>query len=596
MRVLPLLAMLAYLAPISAFATPQYAIAMHGDPALPADFSSLPYADPDAPNGGTISFGILGTFDTFNAYTVRGIAAQGFAPPLALVQQSLMMRSLDEPFTLYGALAQTIDVSEDRSFVTFHIDPNARFSDNRPVTAEDISFSWALLKDKGKPAQRAYYGKVKSVTVPDDLTIVFDCSGTNDRELPLILGLMPVFAKHATNTDTFDQTSLAPPLGSGPYLVSDIKPGESVTYQRNPNFWGKNKPIFRGLYHPDRFRYEYFRDANTLFEAFKGGLYDVRIEDDPTRWATGYDFPRMSEGKAFKDPVPIKTPKGMTGLIFNTRKKLFADPRVREALTFMFDFEWMNRSLFSDVYHRTSSYFEGSELSSIGLPASAGEKRLLAPFPNEVRSDILQGQWHPPVSDGSGRDRKNARIALDLLNASGYETRGGVLTNHQGEPFEFEILVVTRVQERLALNFANALAKLGIKVTVRLVDDVQYWRRVTVFDYDMIQFTWGASPSPGNEQVNRWGSRSRDREGSLNYAGASSPAIDASLDAMLSAQSRDDWRDAIHALDRTLISGFYVVPLFHAPDQWIVHDAAVKRPQRTPLFGFAPEALWREAQ
>jgi peptide/nickel transport system substrate-binding protein len=594
MRVRPWLAILALLLPISAFAAPQHAISMYGDPALPADFASLPYTNPDAPNGGTISFGILGTFDTFNAYTVRGIAAQGFGPPVGLVQQSLMMRSSDEPLTLYGALAQTIDVSDDRSLVTFHIDPDARFSDNQPVTAEDVSFSWALLKDKGKPAQRAYYSKVKGVTITDPLTITFDCSGAKERELPLILGLMPVFAMHATNAETFEQTSLTPPLGSGPYVVSDIKPGESVTYKRNPNFWGKSKSIFRGLYHPDIYRYEYYRDANTLFEAFKAGLYDVRIEDDPTRWATGYDFPRMTDGGAVKDAIPVRTPKGMTGLVFNTRKNIFVDARIREALTYMFDFEWTNKSLFSEIYRRTGSYFEGSELSSIGLPASPGERRLLAPFSDEVRSDVLQGQWRPPVSDGTGRDRKNARIALDLLRSAGLAIHNGVLTNLQGEPFKFEILVVTRVQERLALNFADSLAKLGIKVAVRLVDDVQYWHRVAGFDYDMIQFTWGASPSPGNEQVNRWGSKARDREGSLNYAGASSPAIDAALAAMLSAQSRDDWLDAIHALDRVLISGFYVVPLFNAPDQWIIRDAKVKRPQRAPLSGFAPETLWRE--
>ena len=574
-------------------AQPQHGIAMHGQPDLPASFAHLPYANPDAPKGGRIIYGVLGTFDTLNPYAVRGVAAQGLTPPLGLVVQSLMMRSADEPFTLYGSIAESIDVPDDRSSVTFHINPKAKFSDGHPITSEDIAFTWNLLKEKGKPNMRSSYGKVQKIDTPDALTIRFDLAGIGDRELPLILGLMPVLAKHATDVDKFEETSLTPLLGSGPYLVTEIKPGESITYKRNPDFWGKDLPINRGLYNVDEYKFDYYRDANTLFEAFKGGLYDIRSEDNPTRWVTGYDFPRMTEQKAIKDAIPVRTPKGMTALAMNTRRSVFADIRTREALSYLFDFEWVNKSLFEGVYKRTTSFFEGSDLASTGLPASEKEKAMLAPFPDAVRADILSGVWRPPLSDGSGRDRNNAKRAFELLKAAGWSLDKGVLKNQNGEVFAFEALVVTRVQERLALNFSDSLQKLGIQMNVRYVDDVQYWRRVATFDFDMIQFTWGSSPSPGNEQVNRWGSKSKTREGSLNYPGVDSPAVDATIEALLAARERSDFIDAVHALDRILLSGFYVVPLFNAPDQWIVRSSDVKRPVTTPLFGFAPETLWR---
>ena len=577
----------------AASGTGLHGLAMHGGAALPADFDHLPYANPAAPQGGRVIYGVLGTFDTLNPYSVRGVAAQGLTPPLGLVVQSLMMRSADEPFSLYGSIAETVDVPDDRSSITFHLNAKARFSDGHPVRAEDVLFSWGLLKEKGKPNIRSYYSKVVKAEVLDPLTIRFDLTGSNDRELPLILGLMPVLAQHATDAQRFEETSLAPLLGSGPYLVNEVKPGEMISYRRNPDFWGKDLPINRGLYNVDEYRFDYYRDANTLFEAFKGGLYDIRSEDNPTRWVTGYDFPRMTEAKALKDPIPVRTPKGMTGLVMNTRKAQFADIRTREALSYLFDFEWVNASLFEGVYKRTTSYFEGSDLASTGTMASAREKALFAKYPDAVRQDIENGTWRPPVSDGTGRDRIQAKKAFELLKAAGWSLDKGVMKNAAGEAFAFEALVVTRVQERLALNFADSLQKLGIQMSVRFVDDVQYWRRVASFDFDMIQFTWGASPSPGNEQSNRWGSKSKDREGSLNYAGAASPAIDAAIEAMLSARERGEFVDAVHALDRILLSGFYVIPLFHLPDQWIVRSSSVKRPDQTPLFGFAPETLWR---
>ena len=576
-----------------AAAQPRHGIAMHGEPALPAGFDHLPYADPAARKGGRLVFGVQGTFDTLNTFSVRGIAASGIVPPLGLVTQALMARSYDEPFSLYGLLAESIETPDDRSWVVFRLNPKARFSDGKPVTSADVLFTWDLLKTKGKPTFRSWYSKVAKAEAPDERTVRFDLTGANDRELPLILALMPILAKHTTDAARFEETNLTPPVGSGPYVVAEVKPGESITFRRNPDYWGRDLAISRGLYNPDEIRFDYYRDGNTLFEAFRGGLYDVRTEDSPTRWTGQYDFPLVQQGKVVRDPIPIRTPKGMNAFVFNTRKPLFADVRVREAIAGLFDFDWVNRNLFQGLYARTSSFFEGSELASTGVPASAHERELLAPFPCVVRPAILDGTWRPAASDGSGRDREQARHALDLLAQAGWQLVDGELRDRQGRPFAFEFLAASRVQERLALNFSQALSRIGIRLKVRLVDDVQYWRRLQAFDFDMIQFAWGASPSPGNEQYGRWTAKAADRQGSLNYAGVREPAGEAAIDAMLAARSRQDFVDAVRTLDRILLSGFYVVPLFNQPAQWIARKTSVQRPERTALFGFQPEVLWR---
>lgn len=574
-----------------ALAAPKHGIAMHGDAALPPN-APLPYAQPDAAKGGRIVFGALGTFDTLNPYVVRGIAAHGIAAPMQLVYQTLMMRSADEPFTLYGLLAETIDVPDDRSSVTFRLNPKARFSDGTKVTADDVLFSWRMLKEKGKPNFRFYYAKAIKAEALDPETVRFTFADSSDRELPLILGLMPILSEKHTDILKFGETDFTIPVGSGPYVIAQIKPGDSILFKRNQDFWAKDLPILQGLYNPDEIRFDYFRDANALFEAFKGGHYDIRLEDSPTRWISNYDFPAVLDGRVVKDPLPLGTPKGMTGFVFNTRKPIFADIRVREALGLMFDFNWVNSHLFNGLYKRTDSYFAGSALSSAGRAANDRERELLAPFSKDVRADIMAGQWKPFDADGSGRDRLAAREALALLQKAGWALKDGVLQNARGEPFSFEMLVISRVQERLAVNYAEMLKRIGVTMKVRLVDDVQYWRRVSGFDFDMIQFTWGASPSPGNEQFNRWGVKSAEREGSLNYAGAKNPAIDAMIDAMLQAKTREDFTSAVRALDRVLLSQFYVVPLFHAPEQWLARTSRVKRPEKVPLFGFAPETIW----
>jgi peptide/nickel transport system substrate-binding protein len=581
--------------PVPAADAPRHGLAMHGAPALPSGFESFPYVNPQAPKGGRLVLGVQGTFDSLNPFPVKGLtAAHGVA---GFVIEPLMRRSLDEPFTLYPLIARAVEMPEDRSAITFLIDERAAFSDGHPVTSEDVRFSFDLLRTKGRPNYRNSYDKVSGVETPDPRTIRFALSDAEDRELPLILGLMPVLPKHAVDPDAFEASTFQPLLGSGPYLTQTIRPGESVTYRRNPAYWGAGHPANRGAYNFDEIRYDYYRDANALFEAFKAGLYDVRIETDPTRWLTGYDIPAVREGRIVREEVPNRLPKGMAGFVFNTRRPVFEDVRVREALGLLFDFAWVNKNLFGGVYRRTASYFDESDLSAHGRPADNKERALLAPYPEAVRPDILEGRWEPPASDGSGRDRDPARRALALLAEAGFERVGdGLRSRTTGEPLGFEILVVSRDQERIALNYAGSLARIGVAARVRLVDIVQYERRRQRFDFDMMIASWPVSPSPGNEQFFRWGSASADREGSFNFAGVKAPAVDAMIQALLTAERRDDFAAAVRALDRVLLSGFYVVPLYHLPNQWIAHDAGVRRPAETPLLGPLIEIWWREGR
>ncbi len=571
---------------------PRHGIAMHGEPALPDGFAHFPYVNPEAPRGGRLTVALHGTFDSLNPFIIRGVAPDA-APKYVL--ESLMARSLDEPFSLYPLLAQSVEMPQDRSAITFNLDPRARFSDGEPLTADDVLFSFEALRDSGKPFHRSNFSLVKA-TIEDPHRIRFDLNRVKDRELPLLIAMMPVFASHVVERERFDETTLTAPVGSGPYEITEVRAGERLTLRRRDDYWGEDLPTRRGLFNFSEIRYEFFRDANTMFEAFKAGYYDLRIEGDATRWATGYDFPALQEGRIVKEEIPIETPRGMNGFVFNTRRAVFADPRVREALGMLFDFEWVNRNLSFGLLARTTSYFDGSDLASTGRAASPAELELLAPYPDAVRPDIMAGTWRPPSTDGSGRDRALARDAVSLLREAGWDLQGGALRNREtGEAMSFEMLVVSRQQERLALNFAQGLRRIGVDARVRLVDDVQFWRRLGSFDFDMIQWFWPVSASPGNEQRNRWSSLAAEREGSLNYSGASEAAIDAMIDAMLAAHEREEFVAAVRALDRTLLSGFYVIPLFHQPSLWIAYDSGLKRPDRVPMMGLPPELWWRES-
>ncbi|GGE45844.1 ABC transporter substrate-binding protein [Agaricicola taiwanensis] len=569
---------------------PSHAIAMHGEPALPPIFQHFPYADPRAPKGGQIVYGVQGTFDSLNPFVIQGLPALGVS---GNVVESLMARSYDEPFTLYGLIAESIRVPKDRSWVEFRIDDRAQFSDGRSITAEDVVFSWQLLKNKGRPNHRLYYSKVAKAEALDQKTVRFDLAGAEDRELPLILGMMPILAKHVTDPETFEAGGWEPLLGSGPYVIDEVRRGESLTLTRNPRYWAADHAATRGHNNFDKIRYDYYRDANTLFEAFKRGLVDLRIETEPGRWMSGYDFPGVRDGKVVMEELETGTPKGMNGFVFNTRRPLFSDVRVREALGLLFDFEWMNANLFGGAYSRTSSYFEGSELTASGRPASPAENALLTPFEGVVRDDILAGTWRPSVSDGSGRDRRALARALNLFAEAGWAPSNGAL-RRDGKRFAFEIMVRTKDQERVALAYAKSLERAGIMASVRLIDALQFERRLAEREFDMTVYFWLSSLSPGNEQSLYWSSAAADQPGSRNYAGVDEPAADAMIAAILGAETRENLVTATRALDRVLLSGFYTVPLYHAPKQWLARWSRIDHPIRNSLFGPIFETWWHK--
>jgi len=563
---------------------------MHGEPLEAADFSHFPYVNPDAPKGGRAIFSVQGTFDSLNPFIVKGVSADGLRD---YVYESLLARAYDEPFTLYGLIAQSVETPPDRSWVEFTLNPNAKFSDGTPITVDDVIFSERVLRDHGRPNHRSYYKKVTKVEKTGERKVRFTFDGSGDREMPLIMGLMPVLPHHLLTADTFEKTTLKPPIGSGPYVIDKVDPGKSITYRRDPNYWGRDLPVNRGRYNFDEIRFDYYRDAGAMFEAFKSGLITFRDETDPTRWTEGYDFPALRAGRVVKEALPVETPAGMAALVFNMRRPIFADPRVRQALIKLFDFEWVNRTLYHGQYARTESYFARSELSSHGRPADATERKLLAPYPDAVQPAIMDGNFSFPVSDGAGENREGRIEALKLLEDAGYTLRDGVLVNAAtGAPFTFEILAATRAQERLLLTYARALKQVGIDARIRQVDSAQYQQRLQTYDFDMIQYYWPVSLSPGNEQSFRWGSNAATTEGSFNYPGVESKAVDAMIAALLKAKDREDFVSAVRALDRVLLSGDYVVPLFHLPRQWVAYWRNLKRPEKTPLYGYQIDTWW----
>ncbi|MEI8144433.1 MAG: extracellular solute-binding protein [Alphaproteobacteria bacterium] len=548
------------------------------------------YVNPNAPKGGRIVIGVLGTFDTLNPFVVRGLSVPGARTYL---QETLMARSMDEAFTLYPQLARAVEVPDDRSSITFHLDERARFSDGQPVTSDDVIFSWSLLRDRGRPNHRSYYRKVASVERLSDRAVRFDLTGANDREMPLILGLMPILAKHAVDPQTFEETTLKPLLGSGPYRVKTVRPGESLSLERDPTWWGADLPVNRGFFNFDEVRFDFYRDSNTLFEAFRKGLVDVRVETDPGQWITGYDFPAVRDGRIIRDTIKPTTPKGIRAYAMNIRRPAFTDIRVREALGLLFDFEFVDKNLFSDGFVRTLSIFEDSELSARGRPADDAERRLISDVGATVRADLAAGRYEPPVSDGTGTDRNRLREALRLFREAGYELKDGTLRTPAGQPFGFEILVASREQERLALAYQRFLRRAGIAAQVRTVDAVQYDRRLREYDFDMIEYRWwNVSLSPGNEQAFYWGSDAGRAPGSRNVAGIADPAVDRLIERIVEARDRPDLVTASRALDRTLLSGFYWVPLFHQPAQWIARWSHIQTPRESSQFGYLMETWW----
>jgi peptide/nickel transport system substrate-binding protein len=578
----------------SAEAEPTHAIAMHGMPKHAATMTSWPYADPDAPKGGRLRLGVVGSFDSLNVFSFKGEKAEGIR---GFVFESLLARSGDEPFSLYGLIAESIDMPDDRSSVTFKLRPIAQFSDGRPLTADDVIFSHALLRDRGTQNQRGFYAKVERTEKlgPHQVRFVFkpDAAGVYDRELPLIIGLMAILPKHKTDLVNFENTSLETPVGSGPYMVAKVDQGRSIVYRRNPAWWARDLSVGRGRFNFDEIHYEYFKDAASHFEAFKSGELDLMGDSDPVRWTTGYNFPALTEGRIVKREFESRLPAGMNALAFNTRRPVFSDPRIREALIYLFDFEWINQSLYGGAFKRTQGFFERSFLSSFGIPASEAELRLLEPFPGAVSKAVLDGSYRLPVGSGRGDDRANRKAALELLNASGFRLEGKRLVHAvTRKPLTFEILAQKRSEQRLLLTYLRSLESVGIEVSLRMVDSSQHSQRTKQGQFDMVWEFWPGTLSPGNEQVYRWGSRSADMPGTFNVVGVKSAAADAMIQALLSARAQEDLTAAARALDRILRSGHYVIPLFHLPKVWVAHAAHLRAPALTPNSGFDLDTWW----
>jgi microcin C transport system substrate-binding protein len=565
-----------------------HAIAMHGEPKYGAGFRHFDYVNPAAPTGGDLRLAAQGTYDSFNPFIPRGTAAAGSAMPF----ESLLTGSADEPFTEYGLLAESIEVPPDRSWAIFTLRPEARWHDGRPVSVEDVIFSLETLKKQGHPFYRFYYQGIARAEPAGERKVRFVFAAGDNRELPLIAGQLPILPKHYWDTRDFSRTTLEPPLGSGPYRVGEFETGRFVVLERVRDYWGRELPVRRGMHNFGRIRYDYFRDATVIREAVKAGSIDLHIENQAKAWALDYDTPAVRQGLLHKKAFDNDRPTGMQGFAMNTRRPLFRDPRVREALGLAFDFEWSNRNLFFGQYERTESYFSNSELAATGLPG-AEERKLLEPWRGRIPDKVFTEEYSPSWTDGSGWPRDNLRRAFALLAQAGWVVRDLRLVHAEtGQPFSFEFLLVSPAFERIVLPYVRNLRRLGIEARVRVVDSSQYVNRLRTFDFDMIVAVWGQSTSPGNEQRDFWGSAAAKTPGSRNYTGISSPAVDALIEKIISAPDRESLIERTQALDRVLLWNHLVVPNWHSPVDRIVFWDKFGYPEPPPMQGTSTDFWW----
>lgn len=569
---------------------PQQGIAMYGDPAYKPGFDHFDYVNPDAPKGGTLRLAVVANgFDTFNPFVIRGVAAAGVN---SYVYDTLLEASADEPFSAYGLIAESLEVPDDRSYVIFNLRPEARFQDGVPITAEDVAFTFKLLTTEGHPLYRNYYADVSKVTVINKHRIRFDFGETNNRELPLILGQLPVLPKHYWKNHDFQDSGLDRPVGSGPYKVGEFEAGRSVTYTRVKDYWAKDLPVRKGRYNFDHIRYDYYTDDTVALESFKAGNYDFRLESSAKNWATAYDGEQFHNGKATTEAVEHQRPVGMQGFIFNTRRPQFRDRLVRQAIGYAFDFEWANRNLFYNQYIRTDSYFENSELASSGLPTGE-ELKVLNRFRDQLPNAIFTEPYTVPTTAGDHSLRDNLRTAVGLLQKAGYGFKNGKMTNLKtGVPLSFEILLAQKSFERIVLPFKHNLERLGIDVSVRLVDTNQFIHRVRNFDFDMITEVIPQSDSPGNEQRGYWMSSNADVKGSRNYMGVRDPVVDQLVKLLIQSPDRDTLVARVRALDRVLLYGHYVVPQWYLNVDRIAYWNKLARPDEVPKNGVDLSNWW----
>ena len=567
---------------------PVHGLAMHGDLKYGPDFKHFDYVNPEAPKGGTVRLGATGTFDSFNPFIIKGTAAgaSGF------VYDTLMDDAADEPFSQYGRLAETVTMPDDRSWVEFTLRKEARWHDGMPVTVDDVIFSFNTLVKEGAPFYRFYYGNVAEVTQTGERSVKFTFKPGENRELPLIIGQLTVLPRHYWKDKEFNKTTLEPPLGSGPYKITEFEAGRFVKLTRVKDYWGKNIPVMTGHNNFDEIIFDYYRDSNVALEAFLAGRYDYKSENSSKAWATAYATPAVKKGVLVKEQIHHDRPAGMQGFAFNTRRDLFSDPQVRHALAYAFNFEWSNKALFYGQYERTRSYFQNSEMAATGLP-EPDEMKLLEPFRADLPPEVFTKEYSPPKGDEGGNIRGNLRTASKLLSDAGWVIKDGKRVNAKtGKPFAFEMLLVSPLFERIALPFAKNLEKLGISMAVRTIDTAQYRRRLDTFDFDMVVGGFGQSLSPGNEQREFWSTAAAGQEGSRNIIGIKSKAVDAIIEKLIAAPSRKDLVTACKALDRVLQWGHYMIPNWHAPYDRIAYWDKFARPKVTPTRGNQFFAWW----
>ncbi len=569
---------------------PVHALAMHGAPKYQPGFTHFDYVNPDAPKGGSLRLGAVGGFDSFNPYILRG------DPGPADSIESLLTPSADEPFTEYGLIAQSIEVPEDRSWVIFTLRPEARWHDGEPITVEDVIFSFETLTTKGQPFYRFYYGSVAKVEKVGDRRVKFSFTEAMNRELPLIIGQMPILPKHYWESRDFEKPTLEPPLGSGPYKVKSFEAGRYILLERVEDYWGKDLPVNVGQENFDEIRYDYFRDESVLRQALKSGAIDFRVENQAKAWAVDYDVPAVRDGRLKMEAIEHERPTGMQGFTFNTRREIFKDPRVRQAITYAFDFEWTNRNLFFGLYTRSESFFSNSELASRGLPQGE-ELEILERYRGRVPDEVFTTEYHAPSTDGSGWPRGNLKKAFELFAEAGWVVRDMRLVNAEtGRPMSFEFLLVQQNFERLVLPFQRNLARLGIDMSIRLVDQSQYINRLNEYDFDMVSGLWPQSDSPGNEQREFWGSDAAKHPGSRNTIGVMDPVVDELIELIIQAPTRESLVARCRALDRVLLWGHYVVPNWHSRADRILYWDKFSRPAVTPLQGTSTSYWWYDEE
>ena len=565
-----------------------YGLSLFGDLKYGPGFTHFDYANPDAPKGGTMRLSAIGTFDTLNPFVIKGVPAAG----IRQIFDTLSTASEDEPASEYGLVAESIEKAPDKSSVLYTLRPEAKFHDGTPMTPEDVVWTFETLRAKGQPMYRSYYGDVAKVEKEGERGVRFVFKTTQNRELPQIIGQMPVLSKKYWSGRDFEKTTLDPPLGSGPYKIEKLDPGRSITYRRVPDYWAANLPVDKGRFNVDTIRYDYYRDATVALEAFKAGQYDLRLENSSKDWATGYDGPALRAGSIKKEAVPNQLPSGMQGFGYNLRRPIFQDPRVREALAYAFDFEWSNKSLFYGAYTRTRSYFDNSELAATGVPKGE-ELKILEPFRGQLPDAVFTTEYDPPKYDGSGNIRKGLRKALGLLKEAGWSFKDQKLVNDKtGQPFEFEILLDNPQFERIVLPFADNLKRMGITARVRTVDTAQYQRRMETFDFDMTVVLFGESLSPGNEQREYFGSKAADQQGSGNLLGVKSKVVDQLIEELIEAPDRASLVAHTRALDRVLQYGYYVVPNYHLSAFRVAYWNKFRRPATSPKYALGLDTWW----